>query len=35
LQAYCDHIFEWPLLQEWISGAEAEPDEIVELEVEF
>lgn len=35
LQAYCDHIFEWPLLQEWTDGAKAEPDEIIELEVEF
>lgn len=35
LQAYCDHIFEWPLLREWTAGAMAEPDEIVELEVEF
>lgn len=35
LKAYCDHIFAWPLMQEWIAGAEAEPDEIVELEVEF
>lgn len=35
LQAYCDHIFEWPLMREWTEGAAAEPDEIVELEVEF
>lgn len=35
LQAYCERIFEWPLLQEWTEGAIAEPDEIVELEVEF
>ena len=35
LQAYCDHIFDWPLMQEWTDGALAEPDEIVELEVEF
>ncbi len=35
LQAYCDRILEWPLMQEWIEGAIAEPDEIVELEVEF
>ena len=35
LQAYCDHIFQWSLMQEWIAGAEAEPDEMVELEVEF
>ena len=35
LQAYCDRIFEWPLMQEWTDGAQAEPDEIIELEVEF
>lgn len=35
LQAYCEHILAWPLMQEWTEGAKAEPDEIVELEVEF
>jgi len=35
LSAYCEHIFEWPLMQEWTEGAIAEPDEIIELEVEF
>jgi glutathione S-transferase len=35
LAAYCERIFEWPLMQEWTKGALAEPDEIVELEVEF
>ena len=35
LSAYCEHIFEWPLMQEWTAGAQAEPDEIIELEVEF
>lgn len=35
LQAYCDTVFAWPLLQEWTEGALAEPDEIIELEVEF
>ncbi|MEQ1949999.1 glutathione S-transferase [Mesorhizobium sp. CN2-181] len=35
LSAYCEQIFEWPLLREWTEGALAEPDEIVELEVEF
>ncbi len=35
LQRYCDTIFDWELLQEWTEGALAEPDEIVELEVEF
>lgn len=33
--AYCETIFDWPLLREWTEGALAEPDEIVELEVEF
>jgi glutathione S-transferase len=35
LASYCDTIFEWPLMQEWTEGAIAEPDEILELEVEF
>lgn len=35
LQAYCDLIFDWPLLQEWTAAAQEEPDEIIELEVEF
>lgn len=35
LEAYCERIFTWPLMQEWTAGALAEPDEIVELEVEF
>jgi len=35
LTAYCERIFEWPLLQEWTAQALAEPEEIVELEVEF
>jgi glutathione S-transferase len=35
LQAYCERIFAWPLMQEWTEGAIAEPDEIIELEVEF
>ena len=35
LPRYCDTIFAWPLMQEWTEGALAEPDEIVELEVEF
>ena len=34
-QRYCETIFDWPLMQEWTEGALAEPDEIVELEVEF
>jgi glutathione S-transferase len=35
LTAYCETIFHWPLMQEWTQGALVEPDEIVELEVEF
>lgn len=35
LKAYCETIFAWPLLMEWTEGALAEPDEIIELEVEF
>jgi glutathione S-transferase len=35
LDAYCQTIFDWPLMQEWIAGALDEPDEIIELEVEF
>lgn len=35
LNAYCERIFAWPLMQEWTEGALAEPDEIIELEVEF
>ncbi|WP_370321054.1 glutathione S-transferase [Oricola sp.] len=35
LAAYCETIFSWPLMTEWEEGALAEPDEIVELEVEF
>ena len=35
LSAYCETVFEWPLMQEWTEGALAEPDEIIELEVDF
>ncbi len=35
LSAYCETIFDWPLMQEWTECARAEPDEIIELEVEF
>ncbi|MFA5956659.1 glutathione S-transferase family protein [Hyphomicrobium sp.] len=35
LSTYCEAIFHWPLMQEWTQGALVEPDEIVELEVEF
>ena len=35
LQAYCSRILDWPLMQEWAASARAEPEEMVELEVEF
>jgi glutathione S-transferase len=35
LAAYCEHVFAWPLMEEWTEGALAEADEIIELEVEF
>jgi len=35
LAAYCETVFAWPLMREWTEGALAEPDEIVELDVEF
>lgn len=33
--AYCATIMEMPPMREWIAGAKAEPDEVVELDVEF
>jgi glutathione S-transferase len=33
--AYCKAIMAMPEIQEWIEGAKAEPDEVVELDVEF
>tara|TARA_R110002020_G_scaffold157241_19_gene339909 strand:- start:13952 stop:14533 length:582 start_codon:yes stop_codon:yes gene_type:complete len=35
LTAYCDTIRSWPLMVEWTDGAVAEPEAILELEVEF
>ncbi len=35
LTAYCETIFAWPPMADWTEAALAEPDEIVELEVEF
>lgn len=35
LQNYCETVFAWALMKEWTEGALAEPDEIIELEVEF
>ena len=34
-QAYCDHIWSWPHLTEWVGAAKLEPEQIEELEVEF
>jgi len=33
--AYCDTIMALPAMKEWVAAAEAEPDEIDELEAEF
>jgi glutathione S-transferase len=33
--AYCKAIMALPAMQEWVEGAKAEPDEVVELDVEF
>jgi glutathione S-transferase len=33
--AYCKEIMALPAMLEWIEGAKAEPDEVVELDVEF
>lgn len=35
LAAYRDRVLDWDLMREWADGAKAEPDEIIELEVEF
>ena len=35
LAAYCETIFDWAPMREWTDAALAEPDEIIELEVEF
>ena len=35
LAAYCERVLAWPALREWIADAEAEKEEIEELEVEF
>ncbi|MFN4099794.1 MAG: glutathione S-transferase family protein [Pararhodobacter sp.] len=35
LQAYAETILDWPLMQEWAAAAMEEPEEIIELEVEF
>jgi glutathione S-transferase len=33
--AYCKTVMAMPAMQEWLEGAKAEPDEVVELDVEF
>jgi glutathione S-transferase len=33
--AYRDRIVDWPLLAEWTAAAQAEPDDLEELDVEF
>ncbi len=33
--AYCQAIMNQPSVKEWVEGALAEPDEVVELDVEF
>jgi len=35
LAAYSQRILDWPLMKEWTADALAEPDEMIELEVEF
>lgn len=35
LAAYCEAVFAWPFMQEWMEGAEAEDEAIAELEIEF
>ncbi|EBA09044.1 glutathione S-transferase family protein [Sagittula stellata] len=35
LQTYADHVLGWDLMREWTDAALAEPEAIVELEVEF
>lgn len=33
--AYCDTICDWPLMQQWTADALKQPDEMIELEIEF
>ena len=35
LARYSEHVLDWPLMQEWTRAALAEPEELIELEVEF
>jgi glutathione S-transferase len=34
-KAYCEHIWAWADLAEWVAAAQLEPEQIEELEVEF
>jgi glutathione S-transferase len=34
-KAYCEAVMSMPAMEEWLVDAEAEPDEVVELDVEF
>jgi glutathione S-transferase len=33
--AYCEHVWTWPDLAEWVAAAKLEPEQIEELEIEF
>lgn len=33
--AYCRTVMAWPIMQDWVSAAKAEPEELDELDVEF
>lgn len=35
LEGYCEAIFDWAPMREWIEAAMAEPEEVEELDVEF
>ncbi len=35
IAAYCETVFDWAPMREWTEAALAEPEEVVELEVEF
>lgn len=35
ITGYCDTVFDWAPMQEWTAAALEEPDEVIELEVEF
>lgn len=34
-EAYCDHVMALAFMQEWIEGAQSEPEEVDELDAEF